>query len=71
MFKWGVAKQLVPSEVYQALQSLSGLKKGKCEAREVNPIFPVGDAIVDATLKHCIEPATKHFQHRRAPTGRP
>ena len=53
MFKWGVAKELVPVEVYQALQTLDGLKKVKSKARENQPVLPVGDNVVEKTLKHC------------------
>ncbi len=53
MFKWGVAKQLVPVEVYQALMTMDGLKKGKTLARELAPVLPVADDLVEATLKYC------------------
>ncbi len=52
MFRWGVSKELVPVEVYQALQSVAGLKKGKSSARETAPVMPVEKAVIDATLKH-------------------
>jgi hypothetical protein len=38
MFKWGVAKELVPVQVHQALAALPGLKKGKTKAREADPV---------------------------------
>lgn len=49
-FKWGVAKELVPVAVHQALTTVSGLRKGKSAARETSPVLPVDDATVDATL---------------------
>ena len=52
MFRWGVAEQLVPPLVLQALQAVEGLRKGSGEARESVPIKPIDDATVDATLKH-------------------
>ena len=52
MFKWGVAKELVPVQVHQALTALPGLKKGKTKAREADPILPVDNATVEATLQH-------------------
>ena len=52
MFRWGVAEQLVPPLVLQALQAVEGLRKGSGEARESVPIMPVDDATVDAALEH-------------------
>jgi integrase len=52
MFRWGVAKQLVPVTVYQALTALPGLKKGRSTAREPKPVRPVPDAVVERTLAH-------------------
>jgi len=52
MFKWGVAKELIPVTVYQALTALPGLKRGRTAARETDPVGPVPDAVVDATLPY-------------------
>jgi integrase len=50
MFKWAVAEELVPVEVFQALEAVPGLQKGRSKARETVPVKPVAQAIVDATL---------------------
>jgi integrase len=50
IFKWGVAKELVPPSVYQALSTVDGLRRGRTEATERQPIGPVAPEIVDATL---------------------
>ncbi|BBO35556.1 tyrosine-type recombinase/integrase [Lacipirellula parvula] len=55
MFKWAVAEELVPPATYQALTAVSGLKRGRTEAREPAPILPVDDAAVEATLEHLPE----------------
>ncbi len=52
VIKWGVAEELVPPTVYQALSAVSGLQRGRTPARETDPIRPVDDAVVDATLDH-------------------
>lgn len=52
MFKWGASQELVSAEVFHALQTVSGLRKGRTDARETTPILPVDDAIVAATLPH-------------------
>ena len=50
VFKWGVAEQLVPVAVHQALATVAGLQLGRCSAPEPEPIGPVDPAHVDATL---------------------
>lgn len=50
MFKWAVSEGLAPVTVWQALQSLEGLKHGRTEAAEKAPIQPVDDTTVDVTL---------------------
>jgi integrase len=49
-FKWGVAKELVPVQVHQALSTVAGLRRGKTNARETAPVAPVDDAVVEKTL---------------------
>lgn len=50
VFKWAVAEELLSASVYQALQAVSGLKKGRTGARETAPVGPVDDAAIEATL---------------------
>ena len=52
VFKWSVAQEMVEVTVYQALTTVPGLKKGRSEARETEPIGPVADEVVEATLPH-------------------
>jgi integrase len=52
MFKWAVSEQLVPPAVYQALQTVPGLRKGRTAARETPPVRPIGDDVVQQTLLH-------------------
>ena len=49
-FKWGVAEELVPPSTYEALRALPGLRRGRSEARESEPVKPVEDGVVEATL---------------------
>ena len=35
MFKWGVSEELVPAGVHDALQTVSGLRKGRSQARAI------------------------------------
>jgi integrase len=50
ILKWSAAEELIPHEVYQRLTAVTGLQLGRTEARESQPIGPVDDAVVDATL---------------------
>lgn len=51
-WKWAVAEELVPAEVYHGLLAVTGLKLGRTEAREPAPITPVDPALVEQTLPH-------------------
>jgi len=46
IFKWGVENELVPPAVFQALQAIAGLKRGRSNARETPPIKPVSESLV-------------------------
>jgi len=49
VFKWAVAEELVPPSTFHGLQALAGLRFGRTEARETEPVKPVDDQHVDAT----------------------
>lgn len=49
-FKWGVAQELVPVSVFEALRTVPGLQKGRTGARESDPVKPVPADHVAATL---------------------
>jgi integrase len=50
VFKWAASEELVPVTAYQALRTLAGLRKGRTEARESEPVKPVDPAHVTTTL---------------------
>jgi hypothetical protein len=50
VFRWAVNEELVSGEVYHALQAVAGLRKGKTQARESDPVKPVPEAFVNATM---------------------
>lgn len=54
MYKWCGAEGMLPAAVYGALRLIAGLKKGRCEARETNPVKPVPEHVVQATLPHLL-----------------
>lgn len=50
IFKWAASEELVPAGVYQSLATVTGLQRGRTAARETEPVGPVADETVDATL---------------------
>jgi integrase len=52
MFKWAASEELVPVNVYHGLQSVDGLKRGRSEAKETDPIVAIAEAHVYAVLPH-------------------
>lgn len=51
MFKWAAAEGKLPPSIHEALRLIAPLKKGRTEAPETDPILPIEQSIVDATLK--------------------
>ena len=52
MFRWAVSEELIPASVDHALRTVEGLKKGRSEAREPDPVGPVPDQVVNETIKY-------------------
>ena len=50
-FKWAAAEEIVSAEVYHSLQTVEGLKRGRTDAPETEPVLPVDDELVNATLR--------------------
>jgi integrase len=51
MFKWSVAAERVPASVHHGLQAVPGLRKGRVQVRESQPVRPVPEEYVQATLR--------------------
>ncbi|MFN9290258.1 MAG: hypothetical protein ACK6EB_19505, partial [Planctomyces sp.] len=45
-FKWAVENELVRPDMSHGLMAVSGLRRGRSEARESDPVLPVDDASV-------------------------
>ncbi len=71
MFKWGVENELIPPSVYHGLQPVAGLKKGRSEAKETQPIRPVDDAHVEAVLPLLTPPVGAMVRLQRLTGMRP
>jgi integrase len=52
VFRWGTEEELVPGSIYEALRAVRGLKRGRTEARESEPVKPVPDTCIQKTLPH-------------------
>ena len=52
VFRWAVSREMAPPSLAHALDTVRGLQRGRTDAREREPVKPVDDAIVNATLEH-------------------
>jgi integrase len=50
MVKWAVENELIPPSVHQGLAAVGGLQRGRSSARETEPVKPVSEADLAATL---------------------
>lgn len=48
VFRWGVENEFLPPAVYQGLQAVRGLTRGRSEARETEPVRPVPEGAIVA-----------------------
>jgi integrase len=51
-FRWAASEELIPPSVFHGLQAVEGLKKGRTEAKDHEPIGPVAEDDVDRVLPH-------------------
>jgi len=56
VFKWAVSRELIPVAVSDALATVAGLRRGRSAARETEPILPVAEEDVLATLPYLQPP---------------
>lgn len=54
VFKWGASQELIPSGIYEALRTVSGLGRGRSAARETKKVRPVPDEHVDAIKNYVL-----------------
>jgi integrase len=53
ILKWSVGEGLIPPSIHQACQCVAPLKAGRTEAKESEPVKPVPEADVTATISKC------------------
>jgi integrase len=71
MFKWAVENELVPGNMYYALQAVSPLKSGRSSARESKPVRPVPEGAVEPVLPHVSRPVAAMIRLQRLSGMRP
>jgi integrase len=71
LFKWGVGVELIPPSVYQALQAVPGLLRGRSKAVEAEPVGPVPEEHVERTLPFLPQPVAAMVQLQRLSGCRP
>lgn len=52
VFKWAAENELVPASVYHALQTVSGLRRGRCAAKETGRVKPAPMSLIKAVFPH-------------------
>ena len=71
VFRWAVSEQLAPASLMHALEAVMGLQKGRTKAREAEPVKPVDDATVQATLPHLSLVVADMIRFQRLTGSRP
>jgi len=71
MIRWAVAEEMLPAGVYHALQAIPDLRKGRTTARETEPVRPVSDSDVAATIEHLPEVVADLARFQRLTGCRP
>jgi integrase len=56
IFRWAAAEEMFPASVYHALATVDAIRAGKEGARETEPVEPVAEEVVEATLPHLPPP---------------
>lgn len=52
LFRWAAAEGMVPTAAYQALGAVEGLRAGRTDAPDPEPVGPVAADVVERTLPH-------------------
>ena len=71
MFRWAAQKELCPGAVPESLRQLTGLKKGRTQARETPGVSCVADKVVDQTILHLPEVVADMVRFQRLTGARP
>jgi integrase len=56
LFRWAVENEMVPPSLLHGLQAVAGLKRGRTDCRETEPVRPVPEDLVNQTLPFVTRP---------------
>ena len=65
MYRWASENEVLPATAYHAVACVAGLRYGRSEAKESEPIRPVADGTVDATIRHMTKTTAAMVQFQR------
>lgn len=68
---WAVSRELVPPESVTALKTLKGLREGRCDVRETDPVLPAPELHVRAVLKDVLPPIRAMIEFQLLTGARP
>ncbi len=71
IFRWGASEELLSPATWSALRTLAGLQAGRTTAPQPDPVLPVDDLIIDATLRALPEVVAAMVKLQRATGMRP
>ncbi|WP_197530536.1 tyrosine-type recombinase/integrase [Bythopirellula polymerisocia] len=71
VFKWAVSEEMIPGSVYEALRTVTGLRKGRSQAKESSPVKPVSNEVVEATVEKLPAIVADMVQVQRLTGARP
>jgi len=70
-FKWAVGEEMIPPSTHHGLQAVTGLRRGRADVRESEPVRPVPDSFVDALRPHVARQVWAMIQLQRLSGMRP
>lgn len=68
LFRWATEMQLLPASVLHSLAAVQGLRRGRSEARETEPVRPISPDVVYRTLPH-LPPIVRDMAELQLLTG--
>lgn len=71
MFQWAASQELLPAATLTALQTVPGLREGRSDAAESQPVMPVSDAAIEAVRLHVSRQVWAMIQLQRVTGMRP
>lgn len=70
-FRWAAEEGIIPASVWHELKCVQGLKAGRTDAPETDPVEPVADEAIEATLPHVTRQIAAMIRLQRLTGARP